>query len=194
MKILSLMSALLLLALLGGCKVGDSASNTAVVDIERVAKETGLSEKVNKELEEFQQGLQAKLNEVQGSLTTQIDAKKKEIGEKPSEKQREELAQLFNNARQQFQQAQQGAAKNLEGKRASLIISVRDQIRPVARKVAKARGMSVILAKSDILILDYDRAADITDAVISEMLIKPATAPAAASEAATPPADTPAGQ
>jgi len=182
MKNILLIAGLLSLGLLSGCKVGGGASNTAVIDIERVAKETGLSEKVSKELESFQQNLQTKLTDVQNQLTTQINAKKKEIGDKPSEEQRNELAQLFGNAKQQYQQAQQTASKNLDTKRASLIITVRDQIRPVARKVAKSRGMTVILAKSDILILDYDTDADITDAVISEMLItsKPAAAPAAA--------------
>jgi Skp family chaperone for outer membrane proteins len=159
------------LTLIGGCNIKGDNHGVAVIDIERVAKETGQSEAINKELDAYKQQLQSKLTEVQTNLTKQINDKKDAIGKKPTEAQREELAQLFGNAKKQYQQAQQTATQNLESKRSQLIISVRDKIRPVARKVANSRGKNVVLVKSDILILDYDTSADITDAVIDEMLI-----------------------
>lgn len=171
MRILGIILTLCTLVLISGCNIKGTGDGVAVIDLERVAKETGQTEVINKELESYKQQLQTKLTEVQDNLTKQITDKKNEIGKKPTEAQREELAQLFGNAKKQYQQAQQTATQNLENKRSQLIVSVRDKIRPIARKVANSRSKNIVLIKSNILILDFDKSADITDAVIDEMLI-----------------------
>ena len=70
-----------------------------------------------------------------------------------------------------------------------LVQKFRDQIKPVARRVAQQRGLSVIVTKNDSVIYDFTATADITSAVVDELL---AAAPqpqptAAASTAPAPP-------
>jgi len=62
-----------------------------------------------------------------------------------------------------------------------LVNQFRDRIKPAARRVAQERGLSVIVTKNDGFVFDYVSTADITDAVVDELL---ATAPATTAPAA----------
>ena len=83
----------------------------------------------------------------------------------------------------------------MQSQRTRLIVSYREKIRPVARRVAIGKGLSVVLIPSD-NILYSDSGVDITNDVIDELLKSgdakalPAPAPTAPPATATNPAAT----
>src|SRR5205085_12667759 len=84
-------------------------------------------------------------------------------------------------------QVKQQAEADLYNHRMQLVQKFRDQIKPVARRVAQERGLSVIVTRNDSVIYDYTSGSDITNPVVDELLAGGATTPAAPSAQAGPP-------
>jgi len=189
---------------LTGCGVqfgGSSASSThgglAVVDLDKVAAETGKNLQM-KEIFEFQENsVKQQLAQVQFSLNSQLDTKSKEFGETPTEEQQKELAQLRYNANNRFGQLQNQAGTKLSQYRQDQIAKFRAEIKPIAQEVAAKRGLSVVIPKNEGLLLAVDPGVDITDDVIKASREKrpaPTAAPAApatATQRAAKPAAAP---
>src|SRR5262245_14922435 len=62
-----------------------------IVDLDRAAEKLGLSHQVEQILQAQRQKLGAELTEVQKKMQSQLDAKKKEFGETPAQKDKEQL-------------------------------------------------------------------------------------------------------
>jgi Skp family chaperone for outer membrane proteins len=62
----------------------------------------------------------------------------------------------------------QQAQQDLQKHRAELVAQFRDEIRPIARRVAQSRGLSVIVTKNDSVLYDFAPSADITEAVLAD--------------------------
>jgi Skp family chaperone for outer membrane proteins len=171
---------------LGGCENRpDGGGRVAVLDLERVAKETGYTRQITTQLGGLRTNLQNKLTEVQTQLNTQLTDKQGEFGSKPNEEQRKLLNQLFANAKLQLQQAQQQASDVIQQERSNLISQLRDVLRPYAKRVAGKRGLDVVILKSDTLVFDNSPDSDITDEVIAAVVEAKADLQAAPN--ATPP-------
>ena len=171
MKQWSTICAVICLATLIGCgNSSNGGGRVAVLDLERVAKETGYTRQISTQLGGLRSNLQNKLTEVQNQLNTQLNDKQGEFGSKPNEEQRKILNQLFVNAKLQLQQAQQQASDLVQQERSNLIYQLRDILRPYAKQVAGKRGMDVVILKTDTLIFDNSPDSDITDEVISAVV------------------------
>ncbi|HEX6962563.1 MAG TPA: OmpH family outer membrane protein, partial [Lacipirellula sp.] len=73
----------------------------------------------------------------------------------------------------------QQAELDLQRHRVQLIAQFREEIKPAARRVAQARGLSVIVTKNDSFLYDFSQSVDITDAVVADLLAhRTAAAPA----------------
>ncbi len=161
---------LILLALIGlflsGC--GQSPS-VAVLDMERLAKETGLekisSDLLDKTREELQAGLQAQQEE----LKAQVTAQQEKMSDPPTQEEMQQLAELSAIAGRQLQQAQQKANITLQQLGRNLARQFRAQIQPHARRVAILRGMSLVLQDDRNTVFVALPEIDITDAVITEI-------------------------
>ncbi|MES9904962.1 MAG: OmpH family outer membrane protein [Sedimenticola sp.] len=161
---------LILLALIGlflsGC--GQSPS-VAVLDMERLAKETGLekisSDLLDKTREELQAGLQAQQEE----LKAQVTAQQEKMSDPPTQAEMQQLAELSAIAGRQLQQAQQKANITLQQLGRNLARQFRAQIQPHARRVAVLRGMSLVLQDDRNTVFVALPEIDITDAVITEI-------------------------
>jgi Skp family chaperone for outer membrane proteins len=147
----------------------------AVMDLQRVAEETGLTRQISNQLSTIRTDLQNQLSEVQLKLNTDLIEKQENFGDKPSAEQRQELNQLFVAAKRQLQQAQQQAEGALAQQRANLADQLYDVLRPYAKSVAKQKGMNVVLLKSQALVFDHSPETDITDEVIAAVLDAKAT-------------------
>ena len=176
---------------LTGCGMqfgGSSASSTrgglAVVDLDKVAAETGKNIQMKENFELQENSVKQQLAQAQFSLNSQLDTKNKEFGETPTEEQQKELAQFRYKANTAFGNLQNQAGTKLNQYRQDQIAKFRTEIKPIAQEIALKRGLSVVIPKNDGLLLAVDPGVDITEDVIKAYREKrpaPTTAPAAAS-------------
>jgi Skp family chaperone for outer membrane proteins len=154
----------------------------AIIDLQRVAEETGYSRQLSSQLDGLRTDLQGSLAKVQEQLNAKLTEKQDEFGEKPSDEQKQELNALFADARQRLQSAQQQALGIVERQRSNMVNQIYELVRPHAKRVASDRQFDIVMLKSDTLVFDHAPDTDITDEVISELiraqadqtLIKPA--------------------
>ncbi|MFK5924522.1 MAG: OmpH family outer membrane protein [Verrucomicrobiota bacterium] len=152
----------------------------AVVDVDAVAREIGADKEVLGALKQAQDNLNSKLKEAQATMQKQFnDAVAKAGGDKATPQQKQQLAQFNQQLQNQFSQYKGQAQVALNREQAKRVIAFRDQVRPVAMEVAKAKGLSVVLQKSD-QILGFQESVDITKAVAAKLK---ASMPAKAKEA-----------
>ena len=165
---------LILLSLtLVGCDRASFSSpkgGAALVDLDDVAKRLGRDVSIVQELKDASGPLKDQLTAAQKELQTQFDRTKDAIGSKPSDTDSQKLADLGNNLNLQLQQKQQQAQQELNAKRASLVTRFREEIKPVALKIAVSKGLGVVLVKSEMVVLGSEQGLDITDEVVAEMI------------------------
>lgn len=187
---LSLVLAVLLTA---GCEKpssqpAGSAGGVAIIDLDEVAKRLGRDVVIADELKSTRNSLAQQLVDAQKSLEGEFDKSRGTLGANPSAADTQKLSELGQNLNAQFQQKQQEAEQEFRAKTLALLNRFREEIKPVALKVAAAKGFSVVIVKSEATVLANENNADITDAVVTEMIggSKAATATPAASPNASP--------
>jgi Skp family chaperone for outer membrane proteins len=172
---------------------GGSGSGVAVVDLDRIATAMGWIDDLQKGLQATDAELRAQLDQIlRTSLKTIEDAKTqvgadaklnadqitqlnsiqdpRELEKLPlTKEQRDKLLETVNRANQTWQQSVNSYQQTLQARRQSLILTYREKIRPVARRVAADRGMNVVMTPSDSLLYFDPQSADITDQVIDEL-------------------------
>jgi len=141
----------------------------AVLDLDAVAKRLGRDTAIIAELKEAEAPLRSQLEASQKDFEGQIDSLKTSLGAKPSEADIQKLTELTRTLSQQFQQKQQQAQQEMSAKRAALISRFREELKPVALKIAASKGLGIVHLKSDIAILVNEPALDITDDVVAEL-------------------------
>ena len=141
----------------------------ALIDLDAVAKRLGRDAAILAELKEAGAPLRDQLSASQKDFQEQIDRLKASLGAKPSEAGNQKLAELARTLNQQFQQKQQQAQQDMNAKKAALISRFREEIKPVALKVATGKGLGIVQLKSDLTILANEPALDITDEVVAEL-------------------------
>jgi len=168
------------------------AGGVAVLDLDKVATAMGWMEEIKTSIQDTSTELKGQLEEVHRGMLQSIDDVKKQIATEAklteeqvkvltnakeqreldglplSKEQRQKLVETVNKANASWQTALTNYQQALQGRRATLVQSYRDRIRPAARRVAAAHGMSVVMATSDSLIY-FDPQSDITDEVVDEL-------------------------
>jgi Skp family chaperone for outer membrane proteins len=147
-----------------------AVGGVAVIDLDEVAKRMGDDLKIVNTIKQHESQLNESLQALQVSYTQQLENKRRAYGYKPSEEQERELQQLDVNLGTKLQEAQLSAQRELAVHQNSLVSRLREQVRPVARDVAKSRGLSTIVVKNLDVLFHYDPAQDITDEVIGKLL------------------------
>jgi len=155
----------------------------AVIDLDAVAKRLGRDTAIIAELKDFGAPLRDQLAASQKDYQEQIDHLKTSLGAKPSEADKQKLADLARTLNQQFQQKQQQAQQEVGAKKAALISRFREEVKPVALKIATGKGLGIVQLKSDLTILANEPSLDITDEVVAELS---STAKASSSPASSP--------
>lgn len=217
------------LALSGCQKMGTTNSNVAVIDLDKIATAMGWLDDMQKNLQNADAELRGQLDAVlRNSIKTIDDAKKqvstdakltpdqiktlnavkdlRELEALPlSEKERATLTTTLQQANATWQQALNSYQQLLQSRRTQLIMSYREKTRPVARRVATARGMSMVFTFSDNLLYFDPKTVDITNEVIDDLQksgegkmpaavarpAAPASTPATTPAPATPATTTP---
>ncbi len=178
-----------------GTQFGGSSASTrgglAVVDLDKVAAETGKNIQMKEFFQLQENSVKQQLTNAQASLNSQLEEKKKELGETPTEEQQREFAVLRSKASNALGNLQNQAGTKLSQYRQDQIAKFRTEIKPIAQEIATKRGLSVVIPKNDGLLLAVDPGVDITEEVIKAYREKrpaptAAPAPAPAKSAAKP--------
>lgn len=187
------------LGLTVGCNQSASTSApqgaVAVIDLDAIASRLGSDKQIVDSIAQRQTSLSQQLVDLAKSYTQQIEEKKKTLTEAPAEQADVTVASWQKQANANLNKVKQQAEADLKKHQAQLIAQFREQIKPVARRVAQKRGLSVIVTRNDNVLYDVAPGADITDEVIADLIAASPAASAAAAkplQAAAAPAEPPA--
>lgn len=167
---------MLAVASLAGCewtsaqKPPSTTGAVAVIDLDAIARRLGRDKQIADSINQRQSSLNQQLVELARSYTQQIEEKKKTLPETEADQGKVKVASWQQQANASLNQIKQKAEVDLQSHRAQLISQFRDQIKPAARKVAQARGLSVIVTKNDGVVFDFAARSDITEDVVNELL------------------------
>jgi Skp family chaperone for outer membrane proteins len=168
----------------------DTAGAVAVIDLDEIAQRLGSDKQMAALLSQRQTALSQQLVDLAKSYSAQIDEQKAKLAAADAAQNQQNevtVASWQQQANANLNKVKLQAEVDLQNQRAHLINQFRDQIKPAARRVAAARGLTVIVTKNDSVVFDYVSAADITDAVVDELLAAaPTPAVAQPSSKATP--------
>ena len=186
------------LGLAAGCNQSASTSvpqgAVAVIDLDAIASRLGSDKQIVDSIAQRQTSLSQQLVDLAKSYNQQIEDKKKTLTEAPAEQADVTVASWQKQANANLNKVKQQAEADLKKHQATLIAQFREQIKPVARRVAQKRGLTVIVTKNDNVLYDVAPGADITDEVIADLIAASPVASAAAAkplQAAAAPAEAP---
>ena len=172
MKITFPLFAFLCIAL-AGCNPASTSGpkgGVALMDLDAVAKRVGRDVAIIQELKDAGGPLSDQLTAAQKESQADFEKFKDSLGAKPTEADNQKLAEHGRALNLQLQQKQQQAQQELNAKRAALVNRFREEIKPVALKIAANKGLGLVLLKSDLVVLGNDPALDITDEVVAELM------------------------
>lgn len=149
-----------------GPAAASSRGGMAVVDLDKVAAETGRDRQLAQSLELAQNTLNQGYAKTVESAKGQLTAKKKEFGSSPSEEELKELSMMERSAVTQLTQIQNKARAEFEQYKQQQIAKFRAELKPITQEIAAKRGLSIVIPKNEGLLLSVDPGVDITDEVV----------------------------
>lgn len=158
----------------------------ALIDLDDIAKRLGRDVAIVQELKDAGGPLSDQVNAAQKEYQAEFDRSRDSIGTRPSETDNQKLAELGSKLNLQLQQKQQQAQQELNAKRVALVSRFREEIKPVALKIASRKGLGVVLLKSEMVVLGSERGLDITDEVVAELIKSGAGSPPVPASSMTP--------
>jgi Skp family chaperone for outer membrane proteins len=173
-----------------------SAGAVAVIDLDAIAQRLGSDKQIVEAIAKRQTSMSQQLVDLAKSYNAQIAEKKKTLVETSPDASEVTVASWQKQANANLNKVKQQAEADLQRHQALLVAQFREQIKPVARRVAEKRGLSVIVTKNDNVLYDVAPAADITAEVIADLVSSSAAASAATAkplQAASVPTDPAAG-
>jgi len=190
-----MLKRVLILAIVAGAMVfagcgeggtsGSSAGRVAVVDLNKIGEDIGQTAEIEKASQIRERNLQLSVRVLTQNVQTELMKKVQEIGDRPKPKLKDaptdaekkldtdwiakmqslEQARLkaSNDIRQAYNKQRQA---NQQAIRAE-IIKIRDRIKPLAQRIAREKGMDIVVPSSSVLV--SSESVDITSAVFKEV-------------------------
>jgi len=149
---------------------GQSArGGMAVVDLDKVAAETGRDRQLAASLETATNSLNQQLAKIGENAKEQLTAKKKSYGDDLSDEQKREYSAFESKAVTELSRIQNNARVQFEQFKQNQIAQFRAELRPIAQEIASKRGLSIVIPKNEGLLLSVDAGVDITEEVIKTL-------------------------
>lgn len=136
----------------------------AILDIDEVARQLGVEEKVRVDLLKMQNGLNTELQKTQATLQSQMAGVEQAAGANPNDEQRRQILATNQQLNAEFNRLKNQAQQTLAQERVRLINDFRTKLEPIALKVAKDKKLGVVLMKVTPPVFAYDESVDITEA------------------------------
>ena len=142
-------------------------SGIAIIDLDKIAHELGSDKQIATAIKQRESALNSKLTEVAQAYSAALQKQKEELeSAETQDGGAVQLASYEKQAVQKLNSVKSQAQQNLALHRSQLINKFREAVRPAARKVARDRGLNVIVTKQDSLVYDFEPECDITDEVV----------------------------
>ncbi|HRQ89014.1 MAG TPA: OmpH family outer membrane protein [Bacteroidia bacterium] len=134
----------------------------AVLDIDEVARQLGVEEKVRVDLINMQNNLNAELQRTQETFQNQMTSVEKAAGENPSEEKQRQILATNQQLNEEFNKFKLTAQNQLAQERVRMINEFRVRLEPIALKAAQELGLEVVLMKVTPPVFTYANSVDIT--------------------------------
>lgn len=138
------------------------SGGVAVLDIDAVARELGVEEKVRVDLLNMQNRLNDELKNTQEQLQEQMSGVEESAGENPTEEQQRQIMATNQQLNSEFNRLKGQAQQGLAQERVRLINEFRIKLEPLALMVAKEKGFDVVMMKVTPPVFAFTSAVDIT--------------------------------
>tara|TARA_R110000850_G_scaffold76640_12_gene166339 strand:+ start:263 stop:874 length:612 start_codon:yes stop_codon:yes gene_type:complete len=138
----------------------------AVLDIDAVARELGIEDRVRVDLITMQSDLNTELQRTQATMQNQMSGVEQAAGENPSEEEKRKILATNQQLNSEFNRLKTQATQNLGQERVRMINEFRIRLEPVALMAAKKRDLDVVLMKVTPPVFTYSKSVDITEDTI----------------------------
>tara|TARA_R110002096_G_scaffold4501_42_gene21344 strand:- start:9799 stop:10389 length:591 start_codon:yes stop_codon:yes gene_type:complete len=161
-----------------GINLGGTGGNTAtqsqpngfaIIDLDQIASRLKKDVQLQNALKQRESQFNNELSQLRNRFRQQVELQQQQLGTEPTQEQQQQLAQLVNNLNVQLSRAQSTAQQQLNRDEITLVQNFRNEVRPVAVKIALERGFSIVLTKNEAVLFAYDDNYDITEEVIRRM-------------------------
>ncbi|HEY2589817.1 MAG TPA: OmpH family outer membrane protein [Tepidisphaeraceae bacterium] len=165
----------------GGGGRGDAGSGTAVVNVDKVAKDLGWMNQLQANQQTYTSQLKNEFEQYRQKYEQLVQEKAKSMippGTKEGEKytltssQAQDLSTYIATERQQLAGLNQEANQLMNNYKLQWVKQYREALSPIVRQVAQDRKANVVLTQTD-LVMFVDRSVDLTDAVVDAARARP---------------------
>lgn len=150
----------------GTASTSSTKGGIAVIDLDVIAKSVGRDHDIEEAVKARLNGMRQEIGRVAQSYQEQLEAKRKEYGDTPTDEQQNEIRRMQVLAQNNLAKLDREATLKLEQFKVEMIARFRTDVRPIAQEVASARGLSVVIPKNENLLLSVDPGVDITADVL----------------------------
>lgn len=142
------------------------SGGVAILDIDEVARQLGVEEKVRVDLLGMQNNLNADLKRTQETMQKQMSGVEEAAGENPTDEQKRQIVATNQQLNEEFGRLRMQAQNTLAQERARMISEFRIRLEPIALKAAAAQKLDVVLMKVTPPVFTYATSVDITQATV----------------------------
>ena len=157
------------LALLYFSRNQSSSQGVAIIDLDEIGRRLGRDEIMNQAVQRRQATLQAELQQVATMLQETFAARRQEYVDTLTEEQAKELLELKQQLDATIAQRKLQASQTLQAFRLQLNREFRNEVTPVARRIAVNQGAKIIVLDRPSVLLTADPSVDITEQVLVEL-------------------------
>lgn len=137
-----------------------------VLDVARVARETGVLERMQREERGLQDEARSRLGKLQQAHTQKINDLGRKLKNAGSESEKTRLQGEIDSLQDAFQQSVTAARQNLQRHEAQMFATFRKRLMPHVEKVARKRHLDIVLDPATTVLITK-KAPDITEAVVA---------------------------
>ncbi len=141
-----------------------STDTVAVFDIDRIVKEAGLASLFELKIKTKRDELLQELIKYKEALQAELQKEVKKLGPQDRAKK---FAILRQAAEMQLSKAQRKADQVLNIHRGAVIMEFREQLKPIARQVARDKGYKMVLLKNDGIVFEFAEELDLTADILA---------------------------
>lgn len=164
---MTLIAVLLVAVGLGGC-MHDTTPPVALVDLDAVARQLGRSDTMAAELKAYNEELSTELKAQAAELKEQLETSLQALSANPTQEGRARHQQMMTQAARTLEESKRQAQQKAVAKRTELVVAFRREARPAVEKVAREKGMKMVLTTADNVVW-ADRTLDITSEVLAAL-------------------------
>lgn len=151
---------------LGG---GRSSPGVVLLNLDRAFRDSGRAAALTETMKIEQAALSSKLGGLRADLENMISTKKKEFGDSPNEQQQKDLKRLDEELVVKIRQATEKNQQQLQQFVGESITQFRQEVKPIAEKVAAKHNASIVLNLTTEQIISFNYSSDITDEVVAAL-------------------------